>query len=190
MTNEVKTELLSVEDLTLTVSRSGLNVVNGISFLVAPGEIVGAMRRSSGTIRFEGRDIHRLAPNELRKLRGGRIGMVFQEPMTSLNPSMLIGRQLDEGLALHRNLDAGARRRLIVDMLTRVGIADPEAALATYPHQFSGGMRQRIMLASVMLLRPALLVADEPTTALDAVVQRDVLELTVEPTRAHNTAGP
>ncbi|MDF2999738.1 MAG: peptide transporter ATP-binding protein, partial [Xanthobacteraceae bacterium] len=210
MTSEVKTELLSVENLTLTVARSGLAVVKGISFSVAPGEIVGivgesgsgktlaaravmgleppAIRRSSGTIRFEGRDIHRLPPNELRKLRGARIGMVFQEPMTSLNPSMLIGRQLDEGLALHRKLDAAARRRLILDMLTRVGIADPEAALATYPHQFSGGMRQRIMLASVMLLQPALLVADEPTTALDAVVQRDVLELMVELTRAHNTA--
>jgi peptide/nickel transport system ATP-binding protein len=207
---EAPTELLSVEGLTLTVARSGLEVVKGISFKVAPGEIVGivgesgsgktlaaraimgleppAIRRISGLVRFEGRDIARLSPNELRKLRGARIGMVFQEPMTSLNPSMTIGRQLDEGLALHRKLDAAARRSLILDMLTRVGIKEPAGALAAYPHQFSGGMRQRIMLASVMLLQPALLVADEPTTALDAVVQRDVLELMVELTRAHGTA--
>ena len=121
-------------------------------------------------------------------MRGARIGMVFQEPMTSLNPSMTIGRQLDEGLALHRDLTPDERRELILDMLTRVGIRDPEGALTAYPHQFSGGMRQRIMLASVMLLKPALLIADEPTTALDAVVQRDVLELMVELTRANGTA--
>ena len=208
--SETDTGLLSVEGLTLTVARSETDVVKNISFTVGPGEIVGivgesgsgktlaarailgleppAIRRTSGLVRFEGRDIGRLSPNELRKLRGARIGMVFQEPMTSLNPSMTIGRQLDEGLALHRKLDAAARRRLILDMLARVGIKEPDAALSAYPHQFSGGMRQRIMLASVMLLQPALLVADEPTTALDAVVQRDVLELMVELTRAHGTA--
>jgi peptide/nickel transport system ATP-binding protein len=204
------TELLSVEGLRLEVARSRLEVVKNISFAVAPGEIVGivgesgsgktlaarailgleppAIHRTSGAIQFEGRDVTKLSPKELRDLRGVRIGMVFQEPMTSLNPSMTIGRQLDEGLALHRNLTSDARRKLVLDMLTRVGIQDPEGALTSYPHQFSGGMRQRIMLASVMLLQPALLVADEPTTALDAVVQRDVLELMVELTRARGTA--
>ncbi|EIM26341.1 ABC transporter ATP-binding protein [Microvirga lotononidis] len=206
----VKTELLSVEGLRLTVAHSQMNVVKGISFTVAPGEIVGivgesgsgktlaaravmgleppAIRRTGGTIRFEGKDIAQLSPGELRKLRGARVGMVFQEPMTSLNPSMLIGRQLDEGLALHRKLSPEERRTLILDMLRRVGLKDPEGALQSYPHQFSGGMRQRIMLASVMLLQPALLIADEPTTALDALVQRDVLELMVELTRARGTA--
>ncbi len=205
-----RTELLSVEGLRLTVARSNLEVVRDVSFTVAPGEIVGivgesgsgktlaaraimgleppGIRRTAGTIRFEARDIAQLSSGELRKLRGARIGMVFQEPMTSLNPSMLIGRQLDEGLALHGSLSAEERRNLILDMLRRVGIKDPEGALKAYPHQFSGGMRQRIMLASVMLLQPALLVADEPTTALDAVVQRDVLELMVELTRARGTA--
>jgi len=204
------TELLRVEGLRLAVARTELEVVKNVSFSVAPGEIVGivgesgsgktlaarsimaleppAIRRTAGSIRFEGKDLARLPPGELRRLRGSRIGMVFQEPMTSLNPSMLIGRQLDEGLALHRDIDAKERRALILDMLRRVGIKDPEGALAAYPHQFSGGMRQRIMLASVMLLRPALLIADEPTTALDAVVQRDVLELMVELTREHGTA--
>jgi peptide/nickel transport system ATP-binding protein len=204
------TELLRVEGLKLAVARTELEVVKDVSFSVAPGEVVGivgesgsgktlaarsimaleppAIRRTSGSICFEGKDLVQISSAELRRLRGSRIGMVFQEPMTSLNPSMLIGRQLDEGLALHRDLDAKDRRALILDMLRRIGIKDPEAALEAYPHQFSGGMRQRIMLASVMLLQPALLIADEPTTALDAVVQRDVLELMVELTREHGTA--
>ncbi|PWC47329.1 ABC transporter ATP-binding protein [Azospirillum sp. TSA6c] len=203
--------LLDVETLSLSVAATGTEVVRGVSFAVAPGEIVGivgesgsgktlaarsimalqppAIRRTAGTIRFEGRDLAGLSPKDLRDLRGGRIGMVFQEPMTSLNPSMTIGRQLEEGLAVHqRTLSADGRRALVLDMLRRVGIADPNGSLASYPHQFSGGMRQRIMLASVMLLQPALLIADEPTTALDAVVQRDVLELMVGLTRAHGTA--
>jgi peptide/nickel transport system ATP-binding protein len=125
---------------------------------------------------------------ELRKLRGARVGIVFQEPMTSLNPSMTVGRQLDEGLALHTELDEAARRDRVLAMLRQVSIPDPEAALAAYPHQFSGGMRQRIMLASAMLLEPDLLIADEPTTALDAVVQRDVLDLMVSLTQANGSA--
>ncbi|QRM30402.1 ABC transporter ATP-binding protein [Microvirga sp. VF16] len=205
-----RTELLQVEGLNLVVAQAGLEVVKNVSFSVAPGEIVGivgesgsgktlaaraimaleppAIQRTAGSIRFEGKDLDQLSPKDLRRLRGARMGMVFQEPMTSLNPSMLIGRQLDEGLELHRDLDANERRELILNMLRRVGIKDPEGALEAYPHQFSGGMRQRIMLASVMLLQPALLIADEPTTALDAVVQRDVLELMVELTRARGTA--
>ncbi|WP_372400477.1 ABC transporter ATP-binding protein [Azospirillum sp. HJ39] len=205
------TDLLRVEGLSLAVSATGTEVVRNVGFTVAPGEIVGivgesgsgktlaartimalqppAIRRTAGSILFEGRDIADLSPKELRDLRGGKVGMVFQEPMTSLNPSMVIGRQLEEGLEVHgRGRSAAERRTLVLDMLRRVGITDPEGALGAYPHQFSGGMRQRIMLASVMLLRPALLIADEPTTALDAVVQRDVLELMVELTRARGTA--
>jgi peptide/nickel transport system ATP-binding protein len=203
--------LLAVEGLTLEVARTGMQVVKGISFTVAPGELLGivgesgsgktmaaraamrleppAVRRIGGSIRFEGREITSMPFAELRRLRGARIGMVFQEPMTSLNPSMTVGRQLEEGLALHRrDLTTDARRALVLDMLERVGIAEPIAALFAYPHQFSGGMRQRIMLASVMLLRPALLIADEPTTALDAVIQREVLELMVDLTRDNGTA--
>ncbi len=202
--------LLRVDDLTLEIGSTGKRVVNGVTFSVSPGEIVGivgesgsgktlaaralmgfvppAVRRVAGSIRFEGQEVTTMEPKQLRAMRGSRVGMVFQEPMTSLNPSMLIGRQLDEGLALHRKLSASERKELILDMLRRVGIRDPEGALTSYPHQFSGGMRQRIMLASVMLLKPALLIADEPTTALDAVVQRDVLELMVDLTKANNTA--
>ncbi|MBN9441351.1 ABC transporter ATP-binding protein [Bosea sp. (in: a-proteobacteria)] len=208
--NKATAPLLDVADLTLKLGASGRTLVNAVSFQVFPGEIVGivgesgsgktlaaravmgfippAVRLTGGAIRFEGQDVMAMSGKDLRAMRGSRVGMVFQEPMTSLNPSMLIGRQLDEGLELHRKLDSGQRKALVLDMLRRVGIRDPEGALESYPHQFSGGMRQRIMLASVMLLKPALLLADEPTTALDAVVQRDVMELMVELTQANDTA--
>ncbi|WP_336730456.1 MULTISPECIES: ABC transporter ATP-binding protein [Achromobacter] len=203
--------LVTVSNLSLTVGRGGREIVSGVSFEVAPGEMVGIVGESGsgktqaaraimgltppplvvagGSIRFEGVEVTQASPAALRKLRGARIGMVFQEPMTSLNPSMPIGRQLDEGLKLHRrDLSTAQRRERVLEMLRRVGIRDPKAAVEAWPHEFSGGMRQRMMLASVMLLEPALLIADEPTTALDAVVQRDVLELMVDLTREHNTA--
>jgi peptide/nickel transport system ATP-binding protein len=205
------TQLVGVSGLSLSVGKGGREIVRNVSFTVAPGEIVGIVGesgsgktqaaraimgltppplvRSAGRILFEGEDMAAAGDARLRKLRGARIGMVFQEPMTSLNPSMTIGRQLDEGLALHRpELSPAARRDKALAMLARVGISDPQAALSAWPHEFSGGMRQRMMLASVMLLEPALLIADEPTTALDALVQRDVLELMVGLTREHNTA--
>lgn len=204
-------QLVDVSGLTLAIGSKGRQIVSNVSFSVAPGEFVGLvgesgsgktqaaraimgltplpLLRTAGSIVFEGEDIAQAGEARLRALRGARIGMVFQEPMTSLNPSSTIGSQLDEGLALHRpKLTKAMRRELALDMLARVGIADPKAALAAWPHEFSGGMRQRMMLASVMLLEPALLIADEPTTALDAVVQRDVLELMVNLTRERNTA--
>ena len=203
--------LVSVEGLTLAVGPGGREIVCDVSFDIAPGEMVGIVGesgsgktqaaralmgltppplvRTAGRILFEGEDLALARPARLRELRGARVGMVFQEPMTSLNPSMTIGRQLEEALALHRReLSPAARRTRVLDMLARVGIRDPQGALAAWPHEFSGGMRQRMMLASVMLLEPALLIADEPTTALDAVVQRDVLELMVGLTREHRTA--
>ncbi|CAK7260257.1 MULTISPECIES: ABC transporter ATP-binding protein [unclassified Shinella] len=202
--------LLTVRDLSLQVAGTGREVVQSIAFDIAPGEIFGivgesgsgktlatraliallppAIRVKGGSMRYKGRDVLAMKDRELRDLRGAEIGVVFQEPMTSLNPSMTIGRQLEEGLILHTKASPEERRARILDMLKRVGIRDPEGALTAYPHEFSGGMRQRIMLASVMLLKPALLIADEPTTALDAVIQRDVMELMVELTRAEGTA--
>ncbi|TWF47483.1 ABC transporter ATP-binding protein [Neorhizobium alkalisoli] len=202
--------LITVRDLSLEVARTGHQVVKGISFDIAPGEIFGivgesgsgktlatralisllppAIRVTGGSVTYKGKDVMSMPDRALRGLRGAEIGVVFQEPMTSLNPSMTIGRQLEEGLILHTRLSSEERRTRILDMLRRVGIRDPEGALTAYPHEFSGGMRQRIMLASVMLLKPALLIADEPTTALDAVIQRDVMELMVELTRAEGTA--
>ncbi|MDP0929680.1 ABC transporter ATP-binding protein [Paracoccus onubensis] len=202
--------LLEVEDLCIAVKGAGLDVIKHVSFSIRSGEIVGIVGESgsgktlaarsvirllpegieatSGRIAFEGEDVLGMSPRKLRKLRGSRVGMVFQEPMTSLNPSMLLERQLDEALALHCRLPSATRQEMILDMLRRVGLEEPKRALTSYPHEFSGGMRQRIMLASVMLLKPSFLIADEPTTALDAVVQRDVLELMVGLTREQGTA--
>ncbi len=201
--------LLSVQGLTLT-SRVG-NVVDTLSFDVHAGEVLGivgesgsgktmaaravigllpqAIQRTAGRIDFEGHDLATLAPSALRRVRGRRIGMVFQEPMTSLNPALTIGRQLDEGLAYQTSLTAAERRERIVAMLARIGLHDGAARLNAYPHEFSGGMRQRIMIASAMLMRPALLIADEPTTALDAVIQREVAQLMLGLTREQGAAA-
>ncbi|MBY3106382.1 ABC transporter ATP-binding protein [Rhizobium laguerreae] len=207
MTNRT---LLNVRNLWLQVTGTGVQVVKGVSFDIAPGEIFGIVGESGsgktlatralisllpapikvigGSVAYKGRDVLSMNGAQLRQLRGAEIGVVFQEPMTSLNPSMTVGRQLEEGLQLHTKLSKEDRRSRILDMLNRVGIRNPAGALTSYPHEFSGGMRQRIMLASVMLLKPALLIADEPTTALDAVIQRDVMELMVELTQAEGTA--
>jgi peptide/nickel transport system ATP-binding protein len=203
------TTLLQIEGLTLA-SGSG-PVVDGLSFDVCKGEVLGvvgesgsgktmaaravigllpsAIRRTAGRIVFEGVDLAALAPRALRRVRGRRVGMVFQEPMTSLNPALTIGRQLDEGLAYQTKLTAAERHVRIVEMLARIGLADGASRLNAYPHEFSGGMRQRIMIASAMLMQPALLIADEPTTALDALVQREVAQLMLELTREQGAAA-
>jgi peptide/nickel transport system ATP-binding protein len=151
--------------------------------LLPPG-----VRRVSGKILLGERDLTKLTQPELRKIRGAQVGMVFQEPMVSLNPAMTVGRQLAEGLKLHSKLAAEEIWDLSLAMLKRVQIRDPELCLKSYPHEFSGGMRQRIMLASILLLKPKLLIADEPTTALDTLSQREVLELMVELARDSGVA--
>jgi peptide/nickel transport system ATP-binding protein len=200
--------LLSVQGL--RVGAGSFSAVDGVSFDIAQGEILALVGESGsgktatgrailgllppglecrdGAIRLRGEDLARVTPARLRELRGGTIGMVFQEPMVSLNPAMTIGAQLGEALALHSTLNREAQRAACIAMLRRVQIADPEGCLRAYPHEFSGGMRQRIMLAAVMLPKPSLLIADEPTTALDNLAQAEVLDLMVELARENGTA--
>ena len=137
-----------------------------------PGEIV------SGTAKFLGeRDLLSLPPGELRKLRGNRISMIFQDPMTSLNPFLRISRQLEEVLEVHTDMHRAQRRERCLEMLRAVGLPDAERRYHSWPHEFSGGMRQRVMIAMALLCNPALLVADEPTTALDVTIQAQILRL-------------
>ena len=146
------------------------------------GQIVG------GEIMFKGRDLLRLSEEEMRQVRGREIGMVFQEPMTSLNPVLTIGRQLTEGLEIHLGLSPAAAQRRAAELLGMVGIPDPERRLPQYPHQFSGGMRQRMMIAMALACNPSLILADEPTTALDVTIQAQILELMKDLSRRFGVA--
>jgi oligopeptide/dipeptide ABC transporter ATP-binding protein len=146
------------------------------------GRIVG------GEILFKGRDLLRLSEEEMRHVRGREIGMVFQEPMTSLNPVLTIGRQLTEGLEIHLGLAPSESRRRATELLGMVGIPDPERRLGQYPHQFSGGMRQRMMIAMALACNPSLILADEPTTALDVTIQAQILELMKDLSRRFGVA--
>jgi len=177
-----------------------LRAVDGISYTVEQGETVaivgesgsgksvGAMsilrlipdppgRIADGRILFAGRDLLRATDEEIRRVRGGEIGMVFQEPMTSLNPVLTIGRQITEAIEQHRGADRAAADKRAVELLGLVGIADPQRRLKQYPHQFSGGMRQRVMIAIAIACDPKLIIADEPTTALDVTIQAQILDL-------------
>lgn len=136
-----------------------------------PGKIVG------GEILLRGRNLLELNREEMRKMRGNEISMVFQEPMTSLNPVFTIGNQIGEAIRLHQGLNRRETRKKVVEMLRLVKIADPEARISDYPHQLSGGMRQRVMIAMALSCNPSLLIADEPTTALDVTIQAQILEL-------------
>ncbi|WP_353826202.1 dipeptide ABC transporter ATP-binding protein [Mesorhizobium sp.] len=203
--------MLSVRNLSISVGPSGKRIVDELNFDLASGDMLALVGESGSgktmaarsilsllpaplvttadsSIRFEGRELTGLAAKALRQIRGAQIGMVFQEPMVSLNPVVTIGEQMAEGLRLHRTMSRAEIKDRSLAMLERIQIKDPGKCLAAYPHEFSGGMRQRIMLASVMLLKPRLLIADEPTTALDTLVQRDVLDLMVELTRENGTA--
>jgi oligopeptide/dipeptide ABC transporter ATP-binding protein len=136
-----------------------------------------AGRITAGEIWFKGQDLLRLSEEEMRRVRGREIAMVFQEPMTSLNPVLTVGRQLTEGLEIHLGADPARARARAEELLQMVGIPDPARRLGQYPHQFSGGMRQRMMIAMALACEPSLVLADEPTTALDVTIQAQILEL-------------
>ncbi len=193
--------LLSVRNLKVSfATRDGENqAVRGISFHVNKGETLGIVgesgsgksvtarsilsliappgRITDGTIHFRGQDCSELSEKEWRKLRGNRISMIFQDPMTSLNPLKRIGQQLTEVLRRHRGLSKQEANREAERLLTEVGISDAKVRLQQYPHEFSGGMRQRVMIAMALSCQPDLLIADEPTTALDATIQAQILDL-------------
>ena len=194
--------LLKVENLKTYFHTDGgvAQAVDGISFVLRKGETLGLVGESGcgksvtslsvmrlipdppgkiveGQIFFKGRDILRLSEAEMRSVRGNDIAMIFQEPMTSLNPVFTCGFQIDEAVIRHQGLNRDAARVKTVDMLKRVGIPDPEGRANEYPHQLSGGMRQRVMIAMALSCNPDLLIADEPTTALDVTIQAQILEL-------------
>ena len=196
--------LLEIENLqTHFRTRDGVNrAVDGVSFTVEAGETVAIVGESGcgksvtassvlrlipeppgkikGSIRFEGVDLLKLDERAMRDIRGNQISMVFQEPMTSLNPVLTVGRQIGETLRLHQGLGREAAERRVVEMLRLVGIAEPERRAREYPHQLSGGMRQRVMIAIALACNPKLLIADEPTTALDVTIQAQILDLMSE----------
>ena len=194
--------LLDVQSLQTHFSTSGgvVRAVDGVSWDVQEGETVALVGESGcgksvsalsvmrlvaapagrivgGRILFKGRDLLTLSEEEMRRLRGREIAMIFQEPMTSLNPVLTIGRQLTEGLEIHLGMEPKAARTRAAELLSMVGISDPERRLPQYPHQFSGGMRQRMMIAMALACNPSLILADEPTTALDVTIQAQILEL-------------
>ena len=204
---------LAIEGLCVGVrqaDKSSKRVVDEVSFTIAPGQMVALVGESgsgktmigravlgllppvarieSGAIVFKDQDLARAGDAVLRGVRGRDVGMVFQEPMVSLNPALTVGYQMMEAMRLHHGIGDDEARKRALEMLERVKIADPAGCFRAYPHQYSGGMRQRIMLASVLVMRPALLIADEPTTALDALIQKEVMDIMAALTREIGTS--
>jgi oligopeptide/dipeptide ABC transporter ATP-binding protein len=206
------TPLLSVKGLTIDIvqGKDIFSAVKNISFELGEREILGIVGESgcgksltalsipgllpraaeagSGSVFFEGRDLLTLPEQELCRVRGNEISMVFQEPLLSLNPLLRIGRQIEEPLLLHGKKDRAANRQQVLDIMARLGLPDPPGLIRAYPHQLSGGMCQRVMIALAMICGPRLLITDEPTTALDATIQAQILELIKKINRERGTA--
>ncbi len=196
-------ELLNVQGLeTQFRTREGIvHAVNGVSFTLKEGETLGIVGESgcgksvtvmsmlrliptppgkiaAGSAFFQGKDLLKMTDDEIRHVRGSQISMVFQDPMTSFNPVLTIGRQVSEPLEVHLGMNHKQSEDRVVEMLSKVGIPNPKDRLNAYPHQFSGGMRQRVMIAMALVCTPQVLIADEPTTALDVTIQAQIVELT------------
>jgi len=204
--------LLEVEDLVVEfpTRRGRLVAVDRVSFTIEAGEVLGMVgesgagksltgmaiiglleppgRIAGGSIRLDGQRIDDLPPDAMRRIRGRKIGAIFQDPLTSLNPLYTIGRQLEETIRTHLDLDAAAARARAIGLLREVGIPAPERRIDAYPHELSGGMRQRVVIALALAAEPALVVADEPTTALDVSIQAQIVQLLKRLCREHGTA--
>lgn len=196
--------LLDVSNLTIALRIGGrsINIVDGVSFRMNPGERLGVVGESgsgksmislalmgllpnvmhleSGTIRFQGEALESASPSRMRQIRGRDISMVFQEPATALNPVFTTGSQISEVLREHERMSAREARNRTIELFRQVGIPAPERRIADYPHQMSGGMRQRVMIAMALACRPKMLIADEPTTALDATIQEQIIEVPLD----------
>ena len=194
-------KLLEVNDLhtSFFTDAGEVKAVNGLSFNLVEGEVLGIVGESgsgksvtaysimriltdpgiikSGQILYKGQDIVSIPDKEMRKIRGAKISIIFQDPMTSLNPTYTIGNQLEEAILLHTNRTRKEARERAVEMLKMVGVNEPEKRVRQYPHELSGGMRQRVMIAMALACEPDILIADEPTTALDVTIQAQILEL-------------
>lgn len=204
--------VLSVRDLRVEFAtrRGVLTALDGVSFEINRGEVLGVVgesgagksvtgsaviglidppgRIAGGEILLNGERIDNLPPEAMRKVRGKRIGMIFQDPLTSLNPLYRVGRQIEETIRTHTDLSAKAARQRAIDLLAEVGIPAPERRIDGFPHEFSGGMRQRVVIALALAAEPELIIADEPTTALDVSVQAQIITLLKRLGRDHGTA--
>ncbi|KUF35969.1 MULTISPECIES: ABC transporter ATP-binding protein [Lysinibacillus] len=205
--------VLRVSDLetSFTRDKTEIKILRGVNFSIRKGEILGLVGESgsgksltslsimqlfhgttgeivNGSIHFNGEDLTKMSESEIRKIRGKQMAMIFQEPMTSLNPVLKIGKQLMEAIEMHLKLPKNESKHHAIQMLKSVGIGRAEEIIHEYPHQLSGGMRQRIMIAMAMACQPKLLIADEPTTALDVTIQAQILELMKKLKEEHETA--
>lgn len=205
-------KLLEIKDerLSFFTPAGEVKALNGVSFSLDEGEVLGIVGESGsgksvtaysimgltaypgrligGTIRFNGHQVERMSEKEFRKMRGNEVSIIFQDPMTSLNPTMTVGKQIMEGLQLHRGLTKAQAREEAINMLRMVKIPVPEKNVDSYPHQLSGGMRQRVMIAMALACKPKILIADEPTTALDVTIQAQILKLMNELKEENGTA--